>query len=132
MAHVAAATAPTALGRTRARGGGTNPNPNPDPDPNPNPNPNPDPNPNPNSIPNPIPNPNQGRPPRWRVAGLVHVYLAPHARGTPGGAALMRGARRCLRRMGISHEFTLADDTGSGKLRRWCAALSHTHRPAPS
>ena len=98
------------------------PNPNPDPDPNPNPNPNPDPNPNPNSIPNPNPNPNQGRPPRWRVAGLVHVYLAPHARGTPGGAALMRGARRCLRRMGISHEFTLADDTGSGKLRRWCAA----------
>ena len=75
-----------------------------------------------NSIPNPDPNPNQGRPPRWRVAGLVHVYLAPHARGTPGGAALMRGARRRLRRMGVSHEFTLADDMGSGKLRRWCEA----------
>ena len=35
-----------------------------------------------------------GRAPRWRVAGLVHVYLAPHARGTPAGAELMRGARR--------------------------------------
>ena len=45
-----------------------------------------------------------GRAPRWRVAGLVHVYLAPHARGTPAGAALMLGARRCLRRMGVRHE----------------------------
>ena len=66
-----------------------------------------------------------GRAPRWRVAGLVHVYLAPHARGTPAGAALMLGARRCLRRMGVSHELTLADDTGSGKLRRWYEALGY-------
>ena len=62
---------------------------------------------------------------RWRVAGLVHVYVAPGARGGAGGAALMRGARRCLRRRGITHELTLADDTGSGKLRAWYEALGY-------
>jgi len=61
---------------------------------------------------------------RQRIAGLLYVYVAPVARGGPGGAALVRGAHRVLRRrLGISHALTLADDTGSGKLRTWYEAL---------
>ena len=79
---------------------------------NPNPNPNPSPHPDPHLtqvLPPRLPwlaraREALGRAPRWRVAGLVHVYLAPHARGTAAGAALMLGARRCLRRMGVRHE----------------------------
>ena len=58
-----------------------------------------------------------------RVSGLVHVYVEPEARGAAGGAALMRGAMRPLRRLGITHALTLADDAGSGKLREWYEAL---------
>ena len=60
---------------------------------------------------------------RERLSGMVHVYVIPRERGGSVGEGLVRAASRELKRQGVTHQLTLADDNGSGKLREWYASL---------
>ena len=59
---------------------------------------------------------------RERLAGMVHVYVRPEWRGAARGEELSRRALKSIRALGFSHCLTLADDSGSGKLRAWYSA----------
>lgn len=49
---------------------------------------------------------------RVRLSGMVHVYVAPTKRRLGLGEALVHEAVARLRKMGVTHQFTLADDNG--------------------
>lgn len=66
---------------------------------------------------------------RQRLAGMVHVYVEPAWRSEGYGESLTRFSMRGLRAQGFSHALTLADDSGSGKLLEWYAALGFVEAP---
>ncbi|KAL1508685.1 hypothetical protein AB1Y20_004780 [Prymnesium parvum] len=66
---------------------------------------------------------------RERLSGMVHVYVVPAERGARIGEELVRATSAQLFRMGVSHHLTLADDSGSGKLRAWYRSLGFVDAP---
>ena len=66
---------------------------------------------------------------RPQLAGMVHVYVVPTWRGSGWGERLTSFSLDVIRREGISHVLTLADDAGSGQLVSWYAALGFVEAP---